>query len=177
MHMLSSTIDAIGNSKNDNIVAAYKKLVGILAELENNKTALDSKLCNCVLYPIIEQHIVQIIDIAKPYPSLNKLVTDVKNDLTYGSSYLNAFEGTLFHSLETYDWDSAGLFTSLSFVFQIAIKKSLSSYSVPFEVQLARCGNAAHGDFQCNNAMGLSKAFKLLDGYTGKFTCIHIIYR
>ena len=32
---------------------------------------------------------------------------------------------------------------------------------------ITRCGNPAFGDFQCNNAMALSKALKGLAGYSG----------
>jgi hypothetical protein len=33
---------------------------------------------------------------------------------------------------------------------------------------ITRCGNPAFGDFQCNNAMALSKALKGLQGYSGR---------
>jgi arginyl-tRNA synthetase len=36
-----------------------------------------------------------------------------------------------------------------------------------FEAAIMRCGNAAHGDFQCNNALGLAKALKTAPGYAG----------
>lgn len=36
---------------------------------------------------------------------------------------------------------------------------------------ITRCGNAAHGDFQCNNAMGLHKALKQA-GFEGAFLLI-----
>lgn len=32
---------------------------------------------------------------------------------------------------------------------------------------ISRCANAAFGDFQCNNAMALSKALKTVEGYAG----------
>jgi arginyl-tRNA synthetase len=32
---------------------------------------------------------------------------------------------------------------------------------------ITRCGNPAFGDFQCNNAMSLSKHLKTLEGFTG----------
>ncbi len=33
---------------------------------------------------------------------------------------------------------------------------------------ITRCGNPAFGDFQCNNAMSLSKALKSLSDYAGR---------
>ena len=36
-----------------------------------------------------------------------------------------------------------------------------------FDAVITRCGNAAHGDFQCNNALALTKAVKSVSGYAG----------
>jgi hypothetical protein len=38
---------------------------------------------------------------------------------------------------------------------------------------ITRCGNPAFGDFQCNNAMALSKALKGLAGYSGAHRTMH----
>ena len=32
---------------------------------------------------------------------------------------------------------------------------------------IARCGNPAHGDYQCNNAMALTKALRATPNYRG----------
>jgi arginyl-tRNA synthetase len=69
----------------------------------------------------------------------------------------------------TLDWDSAGLISSLTAIFDEAIRQAF-----PFGAELgfaeaimARCGNAAFGDFQCNNAMGIAKTLKGLKKYKG----------
>jgi hypothetical protein len=69
-----------------------------------------------------------------------------------------------------FDWESAGLVSSLHAIFNAAIlaafpqSKDLNLQ----EANITRCGNPQFGDFQCNNAMGLAKAFKTLEGYKGK---------
>jgi len=74
--------------------------------------------------------------------------------------------------LDAVDWDSAGLISSLKLVFDAAISAAFPLCSTPEFNKLAasvitRCGNPSHGDFQCNNAMSLSKALKGLEGYSG----------
>lgn len=71
------------------------------------------------------------------------------------------------------DWASAGLMSSLKIVFDAAI---LAAFPQAQQLQLTgavitRCANPAFGDFQCNNAMALSKGLKGLvqEGYSGKF--------
>ena len=68
------------------------------------------------------------------------------------------------------DWASAGLMSSLKIVFDAAL---IAAFPQVPEARagsvISRCGNAAFGDFQCNNAMGLSKALKGLEGYQGEF--------
>lgn len=72
------------------------------------------------------------------------------------------------------DWTSAGLMSSLKIVFDAAL---IAAFPQLTEARagsvITRCGNAAHGDFQCNNAMGLSKALKGLEGYQGE--CLHLV--
>lgn len=69
------------------------------------------------------------------------------------------------------DWASAGLMSSLNIVFEAAI---LAAFPQSVAMQLSdavitRCANPAFGDFQCNNAMALSKGLKGLvaEGYAG----------
>lgn len=68
------------------------------------------------------------------------------------------------------DWDSVGLVSSLKLLFDAAILASFpESKKLNLEESIiTRCNNPQHGDFQCNNAMALSKAFKGLEGYQGK---------
>ena len=72
-------------------------------------------------------------------------------------------------NLESFDWTSAGLLTSLQTIFTHAIREAFPD--TPFyqldQADVARCNNANRGDFQCNNALALGKALKRIDGYTG----------
>ena len=59
--------------------------------------------------------------------------------------------------------------SSLRLIFDAAILAAFPQ--CPAELQAAvisRCANPQFGDFQCNNAMSLSKALKTLPGYTGE---------
>ena len=63
-----------------------------------------------------------------------------------------------------------GLVSSLKTLFSDAIKAALP---VTVELGLAdaivtRCTNEKFGDYQCNNAMALSKSLKGREGYTGQ---------
>lgn len=65
------------------------------------------------------------------------------------------------------DWPSIGLIHSLKLIFSSAIKAAFQAdfHAVPAEslqAIITRCGNAQFGDFQCNNAMSISKALKKL---------------
>jgi arginyl-tRNA synthetase len=72
-------------------------------------------------------------------------------------------------------WDTMGLISSLHLIFSAAllaafpeIQQLRSTPELDFaSAHIVRCGNAAHGDFQCNNAMSLSKELKSVPGYTG----------
>ena len=67
------------------------------------------------------------------------------------------------------DWASAGLMSSLKIVFDAALVAAFPQ--VPEAATgsvIVRCANPAFGDFQCNNAMSISKALKGLTGYSGK---------
>jgi hypothetical protein len=67
--------------------------------------------------------------------------------------------------------------SSLKLVFDAAIRAAFPQCAAApagSELQtlcaavITRCGNPAFGDFQCNNAMALSKALKGLQGYSGR---------
>jgi hypothetical protein len=71
--------------------------------------------------------------------------------------------------ISDFDWESAGLVSSLHVIFNAAI---LASFPQSKEVNLhhaviTRCTNPQFGDFQCNNSLALSKAFKGMNGYSG----------
>ena len=72
------------------------------------------------------------------------------------------------------DWNTAGLMFSLETLFTAAV-----GHAFPMSIDMgcnnsfiARCGNPVHGDFQCNNAMGLAKIAKGLGSkkYKGPLT-------
>jgi len=67
------------------------------------------------------------------------------------------------------DWEATGLMSSLKRLFDAAIAAAfpeVSSNEAAVAV-ITRCANATFGDFQCNNAMALSKILKVLPGYKG----------
>jgi arginyl-tRNA synthetase len=55
-------------------------------------------------------------------------------------------------------------------IFTNAIRAAFpASVALSLDVAvMARCGNAGHGDYQCNNAMALTKALKSTPNYKGK---------
>jgi len=77
-------------------------------------------------------------------------------------------------NLESYDWASAGLLSSLQTIFTHSIRKAFPDtvYYQLDQAAIARCNNPNHGDFQCNNALALGKAFKQIEGYTGTRPCL-----
>lgn len=80
------------------------------------------------------------------------------------------------------DWASAGLMSSLKLIFDAALGAAFPQCDEDQALCAAvitRCGNPAFGDFQCNNAMALSKALKGLQGYSGKYarTCMSVSVR
>ncbi len=68
------------------------------------------------------------------------------------------------------NWESMGLISGLKMIFNAAIAAAYpESLTLNLEsAVVTRCANANFGDFQCNNALALSKALKGLEGYTGK---------
>ena len=73
------------------------------------------------------------------------------------------------------DVRSDGVVESLRVLFTAAIRAALPQLTPTdgegeaslTEAAITRCGNAAHGDFQCNNAMKCAKALKGLTDYDG----------
>ena len=141
------------------------KLKSEIEKLEQVKSLNELEL-HC-LYPWI----VQAFNIlGKPnYSNCSLIMKNIE-----GKSYFNEVSkasrgGIDIIKLESYDWTSAGLLTSLQTIFTYAIRKAFPDtvfYQLD-QAAIARCNNANHGDFQCNNALVLGKAFKQIDGYTG----------
>jgi hypothetical protein len=67
------------------------------------------------------------------------------------------------------DLKTVGLISALRLLFNAAIAAAFpESLTLSLEsASVVRCANAAFGDFQCNNALALSKALKTLQGYVG----------
>jgi hypothetical protein len=71
--------------------------------------------------------------------------------------------------ISDFDWESAGLVSSLHVIFNAAVLAAFpqSKDNNLHHAIITRCANPQFGDFQCNNALGLSKAFKGMTGYSG----------
>jgi hypothetical protein len=71
--------------------------------------------------------------------------------------------------ISDFDWGSAGLVSSLHVIFNAAVLAAFpqSKDNNLHHAIITRCANPQFGDFQCNNALGLSKAFKGMTGYSG----------
>lgn len=66
--------------------------------------------------------------------------------------------------------ETDGIQGMLRAIFTNAIRKAFP-LSIPLGLDLAviaRCGNPTNGDYQCNNAMALTKALKSVSNYKGK---------
>eukprot|EP00602_Paraphysomonas_sp_CaronLab_P009175 CAMPEP_0185032088 /NCGR_PEP_ID=MMETSP1103-20130426/19934_1 /TAXON_ID=36769 /ORGANISM="Paraphysomonas bandaiensis, Strain Caron Lab Isolate" /LENGTH=668 /DNA_ID=CAMNT_0027567849 /DNA_START=348 /DNA_END=2351 /DNA_ORIENTATION=+ len=59
---------------------------------------------------------------------------------------------------------TAAIATALPILFQQPPSDDLTT---AVEAVITRCGNPAHGDFQCNNSMKCTKALKSVSGYSG----------
>lgn len=104
------------------------------------------------------------------YPNIKRKLDEVKALPSFSASVKASVDlsgGP--DNVDDVDWSTAGLVSSIRLIFSVAIKKAFP-ISVSLQQNAAivtRCGNAAHGDFQCNNAMGLAKSFKSIPGYQG----------
>jgi len=102
------------------------------------------------------------------FPNIGALVSSIQSSDAAKAAKFEASGGL--EALDDFDWSSAGLLSSLRAIFTYAITKAfpVSRQLKINEGNIARCANVAFGDFQCNNAMALSKALKGLAGFTGK---------
>jgi hypothetical protein len=90
-------------------------------------------------------------------------------------SNVNSILSGNLESLDTFDFNSAGLLNSLKLLFSHAIIKAFprllwvagEAGDKLRNADVARCNNPKFGDFQCNSAMGIAKAFKETPGYSG----------
>ena len=113
-----------------------------------------SPLLACILYPLIKvsgassPNCAAVVQAVETYASFASVHKKTQPDL---------------ESLEGFDYRSAGLQTSLKLVFSHAIVRAFPEAVglKMYEAQIVRCGNPNFGDFQCNNAMSISKALKV----------------
>ena len=128
------------------------------------------------------------------YPTVSKLayaagggcasVVSAVDATAYGPEVVKQLSGGL-ESLDGLDYSSAGLLYSLKLLFAHAILKAFPRLAFGSggdadklrSADVARCNNPAHGDFQCNSAMGIAKYFKGLGkaGYAGEFPCVLVL--
>jgi arginyl-tRNA synthetase len=159
---------------------SVQQLSQCLADIENGP-ALRLLLQNAYVAAICMPSIAIALSMIPNSSSLHTALAGVVSKPALSSAILEAQALTnriLGYSADTpitnrptlqLDWDSAGLISSLTAIFDEAIR-----YAFPFGAELgfseaimARCGNAAFGDFQCNNAMGIAKTLKGLKKYKG----------
>lgn len=88
-------------------------------------------------------------------------------------------------SIDTFDFASSGLFSSLRGLFSHAIlrayptmvfapkDKSTDSYLLLQHAVISRCGNPKFGDFQCNSAMAIAKVLKIC-GVKGEYCFVFL---
>ena len=146
----------------------YESVVGQLKALENDSALLADPLVRCALFSSLEK--ILSLDTALPLPAITALVIGVKEGAGFSTYSKKAaiFEEV---DLTVVDWSSAGLLRSLKLIFSAAIRAAVPPQHrrevALYTPSLARCGNPAHGDYQCNNAMALAKSLKCRKGYTG----------
>ena len=111
-------------------------------------------LTSCALYPFIQTAAATGL-----YPCLQGIVTAVEASPFFQAHVVEQDKTSKFAGSS---WETSGIMASLKFMCTEAIKaafphaEGLSLHSA----SITRCSNPLHGDFQCNNAMALSKAFK-----------------
>lgn len=121
-----------------------------------------------------ENKTAQLILAGKLVNSKSPLIAAAEGTAGTGSSDANTAEDVPKGVIpDNVNWQSIGLISGLKLLFNAAIAaaypeaKTLSSAECAVAV-VSRCANANFGDFQCNNALALSKALKGVEGYTGK---------
>ncbi len=166
---------------------AKTKIQNVMISLEKQ---VDNELTGAALHiltPTIALALAYISNSSTLYPRLTKtIVTAISDVSTFETSMKEAKAMTgraagydcsiPITSAPTIDldWNTAGLMFSLETLFTAAV-----GHAFPMSIDMgcndafiARCGNPTHGDFQCNNAMGLAKIAKGLGSkkYKGPLT-------
>eukprot|EP01038_Epipyxis_sp_PR26KG_P012154 gene12154-16274_t len=180
---LAQIIQTLENEKNlsDHPLALY----AIAISLQKSLTILSSHAkTSTIKYPYLSSLVEEVIK--SPYYTTavqlaegKTLSKADKKKMKAASSSGNdknnqsfSTEDIVKPNLDNIDWETTGLISALSIIFTSAIEaafinhKSLIAES-DLTAVISRCSNEAFGDFQCNNAMSLSKVLKGLPNYKG----------
>ena len=133
-----------------------------------------SALVDCVSYPVLKRK-------SGASGSAGASIVSAVDASTYGPAVVKQLSGGL-ESLEGLDYSSAGLLYSLKLLFSHAILRAFPRLAFGSgadadklrSADVARCNNPAHGDFQCNSAMGIAKYFKGLGVASNAGTYIRV---
>lgn len=139
-------LEEMSSGSADKVLAKIESLLAKIKDL--------APVLACVLYPLIKR-------LGGRSPACASIVGSVEAYAAFNSVFKKT-QANL-ESLESFDYRSAGLQTSLRLVFSHAIVKAFPETVglQMYEAQIVRCGNPNFGDFQCNNAMTISKALKV----------------
>eukprot|EP00605_Chrysophyceae_sp_TOSAG23-4_P000142 GSChrysophyteH1.ASY1.ANO1.164.1 assembled CDS len=141
------------------------------SNLLSKNTNKRSVLVDCVLYPALAA------DISGSHDDIRRAVLDTVEAIPSTDAVKKTLSGGL-ESLDDFNPSTAGLLNSLRLYFSHAILKAFPRLLFVSDedggnklrnADVARCNNPKFGDFQCNSAMGIAKAFKETPGYVG--TC------
>lgn len=130
---------------------------------------MSSLLCQLASFPSIKYAFNKnLIDTIK-YPYLIEIITRIES-LKYFNTSKKMSCVTPLASIDGIDWSTAGVTSSLKTIFTVAIQNAFPKIATALNVDIgiiSRCFNASFGDFQCNNAMSMSKSFKEIPFYKG----------
>eukprot|EP01039_Chlorochromonas_danica_P008657 gene8657-9538_t len=156
------------------LIAKKADLKATLSVLE--ASAISWPLAKFFLYPALKEALSSSA-LLEAHPNLSGLLKSVTNEVLFPAEGLAGIQGPPLPpptkaALPTIDWESAGLISSLRAVFTAALQAAFPADLLGLESSLItanviRCNNPAFGDFQCNNAMALAKAFKTNSRYNG----------
>lgn len=149
----------------------YNGVVDEVKSLESDSALLTDPLVRCALFSSLEKFLA--LDTGLVVPVISALVAGT-SEMAGFSTYVK--KAAIFEDvdLSVVDWSSAGLLRSLKLIFSAAIRAAVPPQhrreAALYAPSLARCGNPAHGDYQCNNAMALAKSLKGRKEYAGMQT-------
>lgn len=144
--------------------------------------SMSSIACAWAPLPYLLHPTLQGVDLSG-HPSLAALMGQVSKEVVTAAQVLLAPKASGFPAppmavlplLTAAD----GLTSSIRSIFTAVLQAVYGAYALGDGLigNVNRCANAAHGDFQVNNAMGLSKALKSIEGYSGKHCCCVLYLR